>query len=146
LRDVDEVVDPLESGGEKADGAHLARATTDPVPPRETHEEAFVLGVFVELAPVARDREANVEAVELFARVAPPIAEAFVAVRAGLTHGPVELLDDADGTRNAIGVCLNRAARLAVATNNPGVTSTRSSAFPRPPTKKPSRRRTGSSR
>jgi tetratricopeptide (TPR) repeat protein len=65
--------------------------------------------------------DANEEAVRLFEGFAPRIAAAGVALRAGITHGTVELIQDADGTQNAIGECLNRAARVATAKNNPGL-------------------------
>ncbi|MCC6999702.1 MAG: hypothetical protein IT370_34180 [Deltaproteobacteria bacterium] len=61
------------------------------------------------------------EVVELLAALAPSIAGAGIAIQVGISHGEVELITDADGTTNAIGVCINTAARLAVANTNPGV-------------------------
>jgi class 3 adenylate cyclase len=43
-----------------------------------------------------------------------------LAVRAGVARGMVETIEDADGTLNAIGRCLNVAARLATSDENPG--------------------------
>jgi len=44
-----------------------------------------------------------------------------IAVHVGVTHGPVESVKDADGTLNAIGRCINVAARVATSDENTGV-------------------------
>jgi hypothetical protein len=44
-----------------------------------------------------------------------------IAVRAGVSRGLVEMVPDADGALNAIGRCINIAARLAASPDNPGV-------------------------
>jgi MinD-like ATPase involved in chromosome partitioning or flagellar assembly len=49
------------------------------------------------------------------------IDAAGLSMRAGVARGVVEMIADADGTVNAIGRCINVAARLAMSERNPGV-------------------------
>jgi hypothetical protein len=49
------------------------------------------------------------------------IDAAGIAVRVGVSRGLVEMIPDADGAMNAIGRCINIAARLAASDDNPGV-------------------------
>ncbi len=65
--------------------------------------------------------DARTEVTELLANLAPGMAAASVAVRVGVAHGDIAFLEDADGSVNGIGVCINTAARLANAKENPGL-------------------------
>lgn len=49
------------------------------------------------------------------------IDAAGLPVHVGVARGLVEMIEDADGTVNAIGRCINVAARLAMSDDNPGV-------------------------
>jgi hypothetical protein len=69
------------------------------------------------LVPDALNRNAH----ELLPAWLREIGDAGLAAHVGVSRGLVEMIEDADGTVNAIGRCLNIAARLALSRQNPGV-------------------------
>jgi len=95
---------------------HVLRTSLAPLALPDLRVLSSLTGAIV-LVPDALNRNLH----DLLPAWLGAIAAAGLSIRAGVAHGMVEMIADADGTANAIGRCINVAARLATSDENPGV-------------------------